>query len=555
MQALNTIWRFWVALTVIALSPVLFGQAKDFNLRILLDPPDVSFLVGSTVTAIPGVETRAGGTQGWSFGIRHDSAVLELISATMENSDAEAALVNPSFTITQVVDENKDEILDGIIQGVVLSFTEPAEVPISDFFSFCFVEYTVIACDEGVEARDPTFIEFTGDLAQPGRLPVEINLTIDGRAILPSAEPAEVNLSCSEDDDDDGVANDIDNCLEVANGDQANGDGDSFGDACDNCPVNANEDQADGDGDGIGDVCDVDIILKQDVNESLVLSFGPESRCLLVADRESTTDVQVLLTNTGAGGEGFLIQGWSYSVSLDHEVLECVEVVPGPDVAALRGGEGPEFLSYNLNDQAVNGGVSVGAVVDLGSPGLGNPGAATLPLGMGRTVHLDSITLRSRVMIDEVEIGEVTLEFVDSVLPKARPLEILFVIRGEGVIPVSTDTKAVAFVAPDKPGVPFFIRGDANNDSHVDIADGIWIVQMMFYNGEMTACSAAADANNDGSLSISDAIYIINYRLQPGSTNMALYSPPDGPFPECGTDEAVTLEDCPVGSHVCVPID
>ena len=63
----------------------------------------------------------------------------------------------------------------------------------------------------------------------------------------------------------------------------------------------------------------------------------------------------------------------------------------------------------------------------------------------------------------------------------------------------------------------------------------------------------AADANNDGELSISDALYIINYRLQPGSTNFALYSAPEGPYPECGRVEEVTIEECPEGSHVCFP--
>lgn len=48
----------------------------------------------------------------------------------------------------------------------------------------------------------------------------------------------------------------VDNCPDVANTDQANSDGDSIGDACDNCPAVDNEDQADDDSDGIGNVCD-----------------------------------------------------------------------------------------------------------------------------------------------------------------------------------------------------------------------------------------------------------------------------------------------------------
>ncbi|MFO7719720.1 MAG: hypothetical protein R6W85_04680 [Gillisia sp.] len=60
-----------------------------------------------------------------------------------------------------------------------------------------------------------------------------------------------------DDQDDDGIDDDLDNCPTVPNPDQTNSDGDSHGDACDNCPFVDNEDQADTDGDGVGDACDV----------------------------------------------------------------------------------------------------------------------------------------------------------------------------------------------------------------------------------------------------------------------------------------------------------
>lgn len=47
-----------------------------------------------------------------------------------------------------------------------------------------------------------------------------------------------------------------DNCVDLANADQLDGDADALGDACDNCPMVANPDQLDEDGDGIGDLCD-----------------------------------------------------------------------------------------------------------------------------------------------------------------------------------------------------------------------------------------------------------------------------------------------------------
>jgi len=76
---------------------------------------------------------------------------------------------------------------------------------------------------------------------------------------------------CDADDDNDGVVDVTDNCSLVSNSDQANNDGDSQGDICDadddndgvpdtsdNCPTTANSTQANGDGDSQGDVCDGD---------------------------------------------------------------------------------------------------------------------------------------------------------------------------------------------------------------------------------------------------------------------------------------------------------
>ncbi len=70
------------------------------------------------------------------------------------------------------------------------------------------------------------------------------------------------------DSDGDGVTDDMDNCVNVANEDQEDKDLNRLGDACedfdrdgvinsrDNCPNDTNRNQRDTDGDGVGDVCD-----------------------------------------------------------------------------------------------------------------------------------------------------------------------------------------------------------------------------------------------------------------------------------------------------------
>jgi Tol biopolymer transport system component len=57
------------------------------------------------------------------------------------------------------------------------------------------------------------------------------------------------------DTDGDGEPNDTDNCPDTGNADQLDGDGDGKGDLCDNCPDISNPDQTDSDFNGIGDEC------------------------------------------------------------------------------------------------------------------------------------------------------------------------------------------------------------------------------------------------------------------------------------------------------------
>jgi len=65
-------------------------------------------------------------------------------------------------------------------------------------------------------------------------------------------------MSCDvqSDADNDGIADALDNCIDVPNPDQSDVDSDGYGDLCDNCASIANPDQSDTDGDGIGDPCE-----------------------------------------------------------------------------------------------------------------------------------------------------------------------------------------------------------------------------------------------------------------------------------------------------------
>jgi hypothetical protein len=75
-----------------------------------------------------------------------------------------------------------------------------------------------------------------------------------------------------------------------------------------------------------------------------------------------------------------------------------------------------------------------------------------------------------------------------------------------------------------------FLRGDANNDGDIDIADAVSIISDLFLGREALApCRDALDSNDDGAIDTSDAVYIIAFQFLGAP-------PPPPPYPEPGFD-------------------
>jgi len=67
------------------------------------------------------------------------------------------------------------------------------------------------------------------------------------------------------------------------------------------------------------------------------------------------------------------------------------------------------------------------------------------------------------------------------------------------------------------PAVRTFLRGDANRDGKVDIADPIFLLKYIFAHGPPPPCADAADANDDGVLTIADPIFSLMYLFGSGA--------------------------------------
>ena len=79
-------------------------------------------------------------------------------------------------------------------------------------------------------------------------------------------------------------------------------------------------------------------------------------------------------------------------------------------------------------------------------------------------------------------------------------------------------------------GLQEFVRGNANGDAAVDIADAQYIFNYLFTGGDAPNCFDAADANNDHQVNIADGIYLLAYLFSQGRIIPA-------PFPQCGPEE------------------
>ena len=83
----------------------------------------------------------------------------------------------------------------------------------------------------------------------------------------------------------------------------------------------------------------------------------------------------------------------------------------------------------------------------------------------------------------------------------------------------------------------YFLRGDANTDGAMDIADPIYSLHYLFLEGPAPRCFSAADVNDDGVFDISDPVMGLFSLFSVGA-------PMPAPYPQAGLDPSEDLLDC-----------
>lgn len=195
-------------------------------------------------------------------------------------------------------------------------------------------------------------------VGQPGYVPTSVLVTVPGKLVYTVTASAHYTLSwnvplaithdpswsvsCNADSDLDGVSDDLDNCPQVANPGQEDGDNDGRGDICDgtngdvdadgvpndddNCRFVANPGQEDVDGDGAGDACDA---VNDDVDGDGV--FNEDDNCPSIVNPGQA--------DLDGDGTGDACDGINDDVDLDgafNEEDNCPEAA-NPDQADFDG--------------------------------------------------------------------------------------------------------------------------------------------------------------------------------------------------------------------------
>ena len=83
------------------------------------------------------------------------------------------------------------------------------------------------------------------------------------------------------------------------------------------------------------------------------------------------------------------------------------------------------------------------------------------------------------------------------------------------------------------------MRGDANADGKVDLADAVYTLGFLFIGRAAPPCLDASDANDDGGLGITDGIYVLRFLFQGGDP----FPAPQVCGPDPAGDELVECED------------
>ena len=438
----------------------------------------------------------ATGPQGWSLGIANSGVdITALTTAGTAAADvADGGLRNTGFEVFEIINPDRNDGQQGLVQALVLSFVMPITLPPNTEQVIGLVDYEATVGAKPSEAS----IRYQNGLVGSGQ-PVNNDVTFEGQTAEPSLAELLIGIEPPPPPETD--------CA----------------------------DGEDNDGDGNAD-CD-----DSDCADAAICAGGTD---LKIGTPDDPNAAQVALCTT-EGGEAIVTayigpndpadpprdgaQGWS--LGIEHNPAELT--ITNDTFPTTSG-----TVAGDVNDGGIrNTGFEKTEIIDParneGRAGLVSAVVLSFTMPITLNPAEDQSILRARYVVAEGAGGEgfsSEINFVDGLIGSGQPVDTVLTVRGNTVDPAQI--RGITIVHNDAacapPGV-VFQRADANNDDKVDIADPIFTINWLIRNGPPPACIASADANDDGKTDLSDPLYTIAYRFQAGPV-------PPAPFPSCGQD-------------------
>jgi hypothetical protein len=242
------------------------------------------------------------------------------------------------------------------------------------------------------------------------------------------------------------------------------------------------------------------------------------------------------------------VQGWSLSVSHSTDVL-AVDPANPPTIEGTDAGDLLDFGfdATSLVEAQTGGGGALEKDGEDAGEVVGFTSAVVLsftkPVELSPTRAQSVARAHYLLHADEAAPDRTPgqVRFEDRLEGSQQPIANLLTVAGRTVFPSALVPLEVRPFIAGGPEVAPFVRGDANNDGKVDIADVVWCINELVRNGRRTVCPRAADVNGDGLYDLSDPMYLVQWHYLQGP------SPPH-PFPDCGVDSKPGGPECPDGT-------
>jgi hypothetical protein len=462
------------------------------------------------------------GAQGWSLSLTAENGLISSITTagTAADTVANGGFWSGGFNKTQVVDPAKNAGKNGVVSAIVLSFTDGNVLPDNQTYDVARIVLGAAITDPGSTAR----LFYEDGLVGAGQ-PVSNVVTVGGNTVTPGMNDKTIELRPIVKPP---------SCCDAA--DRLN-----FG-------FSGAAVRAGGFFEGIVGVDPSKIGTEEEdcsAHEGTIDVPTPEGEIgegsvFVNIISQLPPDPAAVPPNLGGA------QGWSMSIHLngDMEMTSVTTAGTAADTVANGGFWDGGFNKTQVVDPAKNSGQRgcVSAIV------LSFTNGNTLPTTGTESVLEIGVRANSATGPegDPPVMGQ--LQFNSGLVGAGQPVNNVITVGGNTETACNSLDSAqvragvsVAFTRPTAPPIDNFIRGNANEDLKVNIADPVYTLNALLRGGPGVACEDAADANDDGLVDASDAVFTINYLFRGQAS-------PPAPFPACGDDPTEDTLSCPTGS-------